>query len=88
MQEGKVVVSGGLQIAEEWRSEKQWRKRKIPNWIQSIVNRDKKAFLNGQYKEIEENNRMGKTRDLFRKTGERYQGKFSCKNGHNKGQKW
>ena len=29
--------------------------------------RDKKAFLSDQYKEIEENNRMGKTRDLFKK---------------------
>ena len=32
-----------------------------------IARRDKKAFLNDQYKEIEENNRMGKTRDLFKK---------------------
>ena len=32
-----------------------------------IARRDKKAFLSDQYKEIEENNRMGKTRDLFMK---------------------
>ena len=32
--------------------------------------RDKKAFLSEQCKEIEENNRMGKTRDLFKKTGD------------------
>ena len=32
-----------------------------------IARRDKKAFLSDQYKEIEENNRMGKTRDLFKK---------------------
>ena len=32
-----------------------------------IARRDKKAFLSGQSKEIEENNRMGKTRDLFKK---------------------
>ena len=32
--------------------------------------RDKKAFLSGQCKEIEENNRMGKTRDLFKITGD------------------
>ena len=31
------------------------------------ANRDKKAFLSDQFKEIEENNRMGKTRDLFKK---------------------
>ena len=35
--------------------------------FQTIVRRDKKAFLSDQCKEIEENNRMGKTRDLFRK---------------------
>ena len=35
----------------------------------SIARRDKKAFLNEQCKEIEENNRMGKTRDLFKKNG-------------------
>ena len=34
---------------------------------QRIARRDKKAFLNVQCKEIEENNRMGKTRDLFKK---------------------
>ena len=35
--------------------------------FQTISRRDKKAFLSDQCKEIEENNRMGKTRDLFRK---------------------
>ena len=35
--------------------------------FQRIANRDKKAFLGDQCKEIEENNRMGKTRDLFKK---------------------
>ena len=35
-----------------------------------IARRDKKAFLSDQCKEIEENNRMGKTRDLFKKTGD------------------
>ena len=35
--------------------------------FQRIVRRDKKAFLSGQYKEIEENNRKGKTRNLFKK---------------------
>ena len=36
--------------------------------FQRIARRDKTAFLSDQYKEIEENNRMGKTRDLFKKT--------------------
>ena len=49
--------------------------------FQSIT-RDKKAFLSNQCKEIEENNRMGRTRDLFKKIG----GNISCKNGLNKGQ--
>ena len=35
--------------------------------FQRIARRDKKAFLSDQYEEIEENNRMGKTRDLFKK---------------------
>ena len=35
--------------------------------FQRIARRDKKAFLRDQCKEIEENNRMGKTRDLFKK---------------------
>ena len=36
--------------------------------FQRITRRDKKAFLSNQCKEIEENNRMGRTRDLFKKT--------------------
>ena len=55
--------------------------------FQIIARRDKKAFLSSQCKEIEENNRMGKTRDLFKKI-KRYQGNISCKDGLNKGQKW
>ena len=53
---------------------------------QRIARGDKKTFLSDQCKEIEENNRMGKTRDLFKK--QRYQGYISCKDGQNKGQKW
>ena len=47
--------------------------------FQRIARRDKKAFLSDHCKEIEENNRMGKTRDLFKKI--RYQGIISCKDG-------
>ena len=54
--------------------------------FQRIARRDKKAFLSDQCKEIEENNRMEKTRDLFKKI--RDQGNISCNEGHNKGQKW
>ena len=38
--------------------------------FQRIAKRDKKAFLSDQCKEIEEENRMGKTRDLFKKIGD------------------
>ena len=55
--------------------------------FQRIARKIKKAFQSDQCKEIEENNRMGKTRDLFKKN-ERYQGDISCKDGLNKGQKW
>ena len=55
--------------------------------FQRIARRDKKAFLSDQCKEIEENNRMGKTRDLFKKI-KRYQGTISCKDGLNKRQIW
>ena len=54
--------------------------------FQRIARRDKKAFLSDQCKEIEENNRMGKTRDLFKKIRDA-KGKTSCKDGHNKEQK-
>ena len=53
--------------------------------FQRIASRNKKAFLSDQCKEIEENNRMGKTRDFFKNI--RYQGIISCKDGHHKGQK-
>ena len=46
--------------------------------------RDKKGFFSDQCKEIEENNRMGKTRDL--KEINRFQRNISCKDEHNKGQ--
>ena len=54
--------------------------------VQRTARRDKKAFLSDQCKEIEENNRMGKTTDHFKKI-KRYQGNISCKVRHNKGQK-
>ena len=48
--------------------------------FQRIARRDKKAFLNDQCKEIEENNRMGKTRDLFKKISDT-KGTFHAKMG-------
>ena len=49
--------------------------------FQRIARRDKKSFLSYQYKEIEENNRMGNTRDPFK--NQRYQGNISRKDGYN-----
>ena len=48
--------------------------------FQRIARRDKKAFLRDQCKEIEENNRMGKTRDLYKKTKDT-KGTFHAKMG-------
>ena len=48
--------------------------------FQRIARRDKKAFLSDQYKEIEENNRMRKTRDLFKKIRDT-KGTFHAKMG-------
>ena len=66
-----MAVWGGLtNSCEKKRSEKQRRKGKIHASecrVPRIAKRDKKAFLSNQCKEIEENNRMGKTRDLFKK---------------------
>ena len=45
-------------------------KARYSHWnpeFQRIAKRDKKAFFSDQYKEIQENNRMGKTKDLFKK---------------------
>ena len=51
--------------------------------FQGIARRDEKAFLSDQCKEIEENNRMGKTRDLFKKTRDTKR-KFHTKMGSRK----
>ena len=53
--------------------------------MQRIARRDKKAFFNEQCKETEENNRMGKPRDLFKKT--EISREHFMQNGHNKGEK-
>ena len=80
----------GLQIVEKRREAKSKGEKErythLNAEFQIIARRDKKAFLSDQCKEIEENHRMGKNRNLFRKI--RYQGNILCKDGHNKGQKW
>ena len=71
MQESKMAVWGGLtKNCEKKRREKQRKKGKLKHLnaqFQRIARRDKKAFFSDQCKEIEENNKMGKTRDLFKK---------------------
>ena len=73
MQQGKMIFWGGLTNSwEKNRSKRQRREEKerythLNAEFQTIARRDKKAFLSDQCKEIEENNRMGKTRDLFKK---------------------
>ena len=79
-----MAVWGGLtNSCEKKGSEKQRIKEKIYHLnaeFQRIARSDKKAFLSDQCKEIEENNRMGKTRDLFKKI--RYtKGTFHAKMG-------
>ena len=83
----KWLSEEALQIAEKKREargkgEKE-RYTHLNGEFQRTARRDEKAFLGDQCKEIEENNRMGKTRDLFKKN-ERYQGDISCKDGLNK----
>ena len=86
----KWLSGEDLQIAVKRREEKsKGEKEKYKHLnaeFQRIARRDKKAFFSDQCKEIEEENRMGKTRDLFKKI--RYQGNISCKDGLDKGQKW
>ena len=71
MQKSKMAVWGGLtNSCEKKRSKSKGEKERYSHLnaeFQRRARRDKKAFLRDQCKEIEENNRMGKTRDLFKK---------------------
>ena len=68
---GKWLSEEALQIAEKRKAVKSKGEKErythLNAEFQRIARRDKKAFLSDQCKEIEENNRMGKTRDLFKK---------------------
>ena len=67
----KWLSEEALQIVGKRREVKSWGQREkythLNAEFQSIARRDKKAYFSDQRKEIEENNRMGKTRDLFKK---------------------
>ena len=71
MQKGQMAVWGGLTYSWKRRESKgkgeKERYTHLNTEFQRRARRDKKAFLSDQCKEIEENNRMGKTRDLFKK---------------------
>ena len=86
----KWLSEEALQIAEKRREAKdkgeKERYAQLNAEIQRIVSRDKKAFLHDQGKEIEENDRMGKTRELLKNIS--YQGNILCKGGDNTGHKW
>ena len=82
-----MAVWGSLtNNCEKKRGKKQRKKERYKHLnaeFQRIARRDKKAFLNNQCKEIEEKNRMGKTRDLFKKIRDT-KGIFHAKMGSKK----
>ena len=89
MQKSKMAVWGGLtNSCERKRSEKQRKKERHKDLnaeFQRIARRDKNAFFSDQCKEIEENKRMGNTRDLFKKIRDTRE--HFIQNGHIKVQK-
>ena len=84
MKKGKWLSDPALQITEKIREAKgkgeKERYTHLNAEFQRIARRDKKAILSDQGKEIEENNRMGKTRDLFKKIRDT-KGTFHAKMG-------
>ena len=83
----KWLSDEDLQIAEERREAKDKGGKEIYTHLnaefQRIARRDKKAFLTDQCKEIEKNNRMGNTKDLFKKI-RHTKGRFHAKMGSKK----
>ena len=80
----KWLSEEALQIALKVKSKgEEERYTHLNAEFQRTTKRDKKAFLSDHCKEIERNNRMGKTRDLFKKLEN--QGNISCKYWLNKG---
>ena len=86
----KWLSEEALQIAEKRRETKGKGKKErythLNAEFQRIARRDKKTFLGDQCKEIEKNNRRGKTRYLFKKTGDIKE--HFMQRWHNKQQKW
>ena len=88
----KRLSGEALQIAVKRREVKskgeKERYKHLNAEFQRKAQRDKKAFLSDQCKEIEENNKRRKTRGEISSRKLEYQGNISCKDGLNKGQKW
>ena len=84
MKKGKLLSEEALQIAEKRSEAKDKGEKERYTYFnaefQRTARRDKKAFLSNQCKEIEENNRMGKTSDLFKKIRDT-KGTFHAKMG-------
>ena len=84
MQKAKCLSEEALQIAEKRREAKRKEEKERDTHLnaefQRIARRDKKVFLSDQCKEIEENNRMKKSRDLFKKIRDA-KGTFHAKMG-------
>ena len=81
------IKKGVITIIREAKSKgEKERYNHLNEELQRRARRNKKAFLSDQCKEIEENNKMGKTRVLLKKI--RHQGNISCKDELNQGQKW
>ena len=82
-QKAKWLSEEALQIAVKRREAKSKGEKERYTHLKAefqIARRDKKAFLSDQFKEIEENNRMGKTSDLFKKIRDT-KGRFHAKMG-------
>ena len=91
MLKSKMAVWGGLTNSCEKREAKskgeKERYKHLTAEFRRIARRDKKAFLSDQCKDIEENNIMGKTRDLFKKIRDT-KGTLNAKMGSIKDKKW
>ena len=91
MQKAKWLSGEDLRITVKRREVKskgeKERYKHLNAEFQRIARRDKRAFFSNQCKEIEENNRMGKTRRSLQEN-QRYQRNISCKDELDKGQKW
>jgi len=81
----KWLSEEALQKAEKRREAKGKEEKERYTYLnaafQRIARRDKKAFLSDQYKETEENNRMGKTRDFFKKIRDTKMGSIKDRSG-------